>query len=377
MGNLIEYSYVANIAACIILGIILIFTKTPPHPHNRQYIKAKRFIALASFLAAIAASVDLFTGEVNASEVEMLNVITLIDFDLQIIIFTFAMMTLFNSTLVSRKNIYIVLMPLIGLVLAYIIAAIFYGDVQIFSHNHYIKTLTQEPALIIRSLMFIWGLASLAICIRWFFKAEKEFNNAMNNYFADTKDLHIQWVGYFFYASLILAGLVAISYIIILPYFDALSTIGITGLFTVISIHFLNYPQLLKVIYPALETVEEVTISPVISNNIAEKLERWKHNNTKPYTREGITVGELADEIKENKRMVSKYLNTNCNTNFNTWVNTLRIEEAIRLLENNGLPLYEIAERTGFSDLAKMSNFMKKHTGLSPSEYRKIHYTKP
>ena len=84
----------------------------------------------------------------------------------------------------------------------------------------------------------------------------------------------------------------------------------------------------------------------------------------------------MADELGENKRSVVRYLSTRCNTNFNTWINTLRIEEAIRLLENNGLPLYEIAERTGFSDLAKMSNFMKKHTGLSPSEYRKIHCKK-
>lgn len=102
MDNIIEYSYVANIAACIILGIVLIFIKTPPHQHNTRYLKAKRFMALAAFLAAIAASVDLFTGDVNASEVEMLNVITLIDFDVQIIIFTFAMMTLFDSKLVCR-----------------------------------------------------------------------------------------------------------------------------------------------------------------------------------------------------------------------------------------------------------------------------------
>ena len=376
MGNFIEYSYVANIAACCILGIVLLFTKTPQHPHNQQYLKAKRFIALAAFLAALAASMDLFTGNVNASEVEMLNVITLIDFDVQIIIFTFAIMTLFNSKLVSRKNIYIVLMPLIGLMVAHLVAVIFHGDVQVFSHSHYFNIIAHEPALIIRTLMFVWGIISIIICIRWFLKAEREFNSAMNNYFDDTKGLHTHWVSYFFYASLVLAVLVAISYIIILPYFDALSTTGITVLFTLISIHFLNYPELLAIIYPAIETTEEVTISPLTSNNIGAKLEHWKKLPTKPYTREGFTVGELANEIKENKRFVSKYLNTVCNTNFNTWINTLRIEEAIHLLENNTLPLYEIAERTGFSDLAKMSNFMKRHTGLSPSEYKKKYYTK-
>lgn len=376
MGNFIEYIYVGNIAACIILGIVLLFAKTTPHPHNQHYLIAKKFIAFSLFLAAIAVMMDLLIGDVNDSKVEMLNIITLIDFNIQIVIFTFALMTLYNSQLVSRKNIYTVLTPLIVLIVAYLVALIIYGDICVFSHDQYLATITQEPALIIRTLMFIWGIISVIICIRWFLKAQQKFNNAIDNYFDGTKELHTRWVGYIFYTSLILAGLVAISYIIILPYFDALSTIGITALFTVISIHFLNYPQTFKVIYPALETSQEITISATQINTIEKKLSSWKSLPTKPYTQEGLTVGALADELKENKRAVSKYLNTQCNANFNTWINTLRIEEAIKLLENNGLPLYEIAERTGFSDLAKMSNFMKRQTGLSPSDYRKKYYTK-
>ena len=167
------------------------------------------------------------------------------------------------------------------------------------------------------------------------------------------------------------------SYIIILPYWDAFAITGITILFTIISIQFLNYPDILQIIYPAIETPEELTISSTQINTIEEKISKWKSLPTRPYTQRGFTIRVLADELRENKRTVSHYLNTRCNTNLNTWINTLRIEEAIRLLENNGLPLYEIAERTGFSDLAKMSNFMKKHTGLSPSEYRKIHHNNP
>jgi len=376
MGNFIEYIYVGNIAACIILGIVLLFAKTTPHPHNQHYLIAKKFIAFSLFLAAIAVIMDLLIGDVNDSKVEMLNIITLIDFNIQIVIFTFALMTLYHSQLVSRKNIYTFLTPLIVLIVAYLIALIIYGDICVFSHDQYLATITQEPALIIRTLMFIWGIISVIICIRLFLKAQQKFNTAIDNYFDGTKELHTRWVGYIFYTSLILAGLVAISYIIILPYFDALSTVGITVLFTVISIHFLNYPQTFKVIYPALETSQEITISAAQINTIENKLQNWKTLATKPYTQEGITLNKLADDINENKRAISKYLNTTCNTNFNTWINTLRIEDAMRLFKKNELPLYQIAELTGFSDLSKMSNFMKKHTGLTPSEYRKMYYRK-
>ena len=372
MDHFMEDIYVFNIATCIVLGIVLLFTKST-HPHLQNYLIAKRVIALALFLVAAGVTINLFVGDVNDSKVEILNITTLIVSDLQIILLTFTLMTLYNSHFVSRKNIYTVLFPLIVLLLIYSITLIIYGDNAVYSHEEYFRNLTQEPALIIRTLIFTWGIISVIICINWFLKARQEFNKAIDNYFDGAKELHIKWVTAIFSVSLILLGLVIMSYIIILPYWDAFAITGITILFTIISIQFLNYPDILQIIYPAIETSKDLTISSTQINTIEEKISKWKSLPTRPYTQRGFTIGVLADELRENKRTVSHYLNTRCNTNFNTWINTLRIEEAIRLLENNGLPLHEIAARTGFSDLAKMSNFMKKHTGECPSEYRKKH----
>jgi len=48
----------------------------------------------------------------------------------------------------------------------------------------------------------------------------------------------------------------------------------------------------------------------------------------------------------------------------------LRIAEAKRLLEENGLPITEIAARCGFSSQAGFYNYFKRHTGISPSDFR-------
>jgi AraC-like DNA-binding protein len=49
----------------------------------------------------------------------------------------------------------------------------------------------------------------------------------------------------------------------------------------------------------------------------------------------------------------------------------LKTAEAKRLIFATDMPLYEIAERLGFSTPAYFSTYFKNHTGLSPSEYRK------
>ena len=77
-------------------------------PTSPNYLIAKRVIALSLFLVAAGVTINLFVGDVNDSKVEILNITTLIVSDLQIILLTFTLMTLYNSHSVSRKNIYTV-----------------------------------------------------------------------------------------------------------------------------------------------------------------------------------------------------------------------------------------------------------------------------
>ncbi len=53
------------------------------------------------------------------------------------------------------------------------------------------------------------------------------------------------------------------------------------------------------------------------------------------------------------------------------YLTQLRIQRARELLEDTGLPLYEVANRVGYeSDLAFTRTF-KKLTGMTPAAYRK------
>ncbi len=53
------------------------------------------------------------------------------------------------------------------------------------------------------------------------------------------------------------------------------------------------------------------------------------------------------------------------------WIDRFTIHEIVRQLRQKGLPLTAIAERMNFSSVSYLSRYVRKRTGMSPSEYRK------
>ena len=67
-------------------------------------------------------------------------------------------------------------------------------------------------------------------------------------------------------------------------------------------------------------------------------------------------------------REFSKYFE---DLNFGDYTRKLRIEKAIKLIENSSYTLSEIAYMTGFSDQSHFTRIFKLQTGKNPSSYRK------
>ena len=53
-----------------------------------------------------------------------------------------------------------------------------------------------------------------------------------------------------------------------------------------------------------------------------------------------------------------------------TYIQTKRLEGAIRLMQDTNLKLNEIATRVGFDSPSYFTTFFKKKMGVSPQEYR-------
>ena len=104
---------------------------------------------------------------------------------------------------------------------------------------------------------------------------------------------------------------------------------------------------------------------------ICDIISGWSADPGKPYLREGITLAVAAESMKLSPRLLSDYLNNILKMNFNTWINSLRIEEVKTILKSDpGVTLLEVAVRTGFADASALTKTFKKFTGKTPSQFR-------
>lgn len=172
-------------------------------------------------------------------------------------------------------------------------------------------------------------------------------------------------------------------------YPHVISQLVFTGLYTIFYIIFAleyhNYGILIAnySFQPAIEkqptipeTVSEDNATPTKKvykwnyEKIEEKLNEWISN--KGYLHPSLTIQDMSKEIGINRTYLSNFINETYQTNFNGWINGLRIEEAkLRMHNNPDLSLAEVAEQVGFADLAHFSKQFKLKEGCSPSMWKK------
>lgn len=95
--------------------------------------------------------------------------------------------------------------------------------------------------------------------------------------------------------------------------------------------------------------------------------------NHKPYLNSDLKQSELADKLNLSSHHFSEVLNFTFEQNFYNFVNFYRIIEAQELIKKPGnkkTKIFTIAFESGFKSKASFNRVFKKHTGLTPSEYK-------
>jgi len=106
----------------------------------------------------------------------------------------------------------------------------------------------------------------------------------------------------------------------------------------------------------------------VESPHIEKALEYIHQNFSK-----NINMAMVANQVNINYTWFSEKFKEHTGVNFNEYLKKLRIDEACRLLEKGCYKIYEVAERSGFSDPKYFTKIFKESTGISPAEWKKSH----
>ena len=126
------------------------------------------------------------------------------------------------------------------------------------------------------------------------------------------------------------------------------------------------------------EQTNDETLTEQTGDEIAYKVDRelfrqfrQLNDNEKLYCKGDITLEKIAMQMSINRVYLSRAVNRCTGKNFTTYMNELRIKEAIRIMSDNnaGLSLEGIGFETGFNDRKTFYTAFKKITGLSPSKF--------
>lgn len=98
-------------------------------------------------------------------------------------------------------------------------------------------------------------------------------------------------------------------------------------------------------------------------------------NEERVFTKKDLTVEDIAKKMGTNIKYVSSAIKAASEMNFNTFINTYRVEEAKLLLSDNNRinwKIEAISEECGFNNSTTFYQTFKKITGLTPASYRKM-----
>lgn len=98
--------------------------------------------------------------------------------------------------------------------------------------------------------------------------------------------------------------------------------------------------------------------------------QRAKHVIEQNYEKD-ITLGDIADMLHVHKGYLCRVFKEETGENLMQFVINCKIDKAKEMLTGTSLKLYEISEKLGFASPQYFSSVFKRHTNLTPNEFKK------
>lgn len=95
-------------------------------------------------------------------------------------------------------------------------------------------------------------------------------------------------------------------------------------------------------------------------------------STSKPFLNADLNLKSLSQLMGVPERHISNAINKNTDSNFHSFINLYRVQEAIQMLKNEDYSKYSIVgigEAAGFNSKSSFYNNFKKVTNVSPSQY--------
>ena len=210
------------------------------------------------------------------------------------------------------------------------------------------------------------------VCLREYFKCSKE----LDNFYDESPD--INWIKNLIYLGAFMSVATIVAFYV--PYIHMIYYLSIPVIYAYIVFKVINFApkkidairkQNLNAMAPAEQTTEKQPKSNNLADKIGSNVANWIEN--KGFCTPDLNIKDVAMEIGTNQNYLSSYLNNHLEMTFQVWLNTLRIEEAKKILTNGEkISIEDVGIQVGFSQNYNFSKWFKTVTGTTPFRYRKL-----
>ena len=137
----------------------------------------------------------------------------------------------------------------------------------------------------------------------------------------------------------------------------------------------LRQPMIFSDIIVDSKTIKRNNLSKNMLESYTVKLNEYMEKE-KPYLDPNLTLMDLSEKTGIPYRSLSEVINLSLNKNFYDYINEYRIIESTKILldkESKFKTILEVLYNVGYNSKSSFNTAFKKHTGLTPTEYKKTY----
>lgn len=364
---LYEYSLWTALPLMVFFGAYFLLARTPDKAIFDNYLRSRRIMGCALLLLSANYAVHLFT-EIRLRDIDAAILMNLSTYFLCYWLFSSALTTLLDRFYVTRRRMATHLAQWLLFTLA---AGIILKWLP--------EGTTQKIGLLAMAAWLVcYGLTLARRLIKAYRRAVRLFDDTLS----DDIVAYIRWLSIFTYWAVIFG--VGCGLLTFLPdRYIFLWVFSSIPFYVYLFCSYMNYLLFYEQVERALEadtltepaaaddTPEPAAAMPTsIRADIAARLEEWIAADG--YTRPGLTITDVANDLLTNRTYLSGYINTTYDTTFREWITRLRIEYAKRLLLGSPeLTVQDVSERSGFQSTSHFIRIFKERTACPPAKWRK------
>ena len=287
----------------------------------------------------------------------------------------------------------------IGTAFGFLFGPLLYLYIKSITQKDFAITIKHFPHFILFIIIFISALIKLQIPDTYLFtslyiqttpymivcvKIILKYRLSLKNYFSSIDKLNLTWMLY-------VVGAFFVMWMIDLTNFTLIN-LNLSNLTLRLNLTFfslaINFVFAILIFYKALQhpeifagTAETEKQQKYEQSRLTEE-EKFEYLNKlkeyfkedKPYLNPEITIAEVSHRMNVSVRYLSQVINESLGKNFYDFINSYRIEEAKRQLiteADSKKTVLEVLYDSGFNSKSAFNSAFKKHTGFTPTEFRK------